>query len=253
MLSKLFGGKGEDSPEFQQLVQRWDSFLSKIKSRYQEVLQQSEEPLNGVIENLQYDNVIIHNIKTGLHNQTVEQLSAKTDEGWKKMESEMSKIGVSWDLITKQHKKADEMKQWLALEFQKFEVKLYADAARKILDNVKKHIDLNKLHSCTQCAGELPIKIYSFMAVNLKCDSCGSVNTYQPDDRIRALEYYVLNHLAEEHAFPAKLKAKTDKNAQKEYYQLYSGYLIENIPEKKEFYERDMNERINNPMFSIGF
>ena len=141
----------------------------------------------------------------------------------------MSKIGVSWDLITKQHKKADEMKQWLALEFQKFEVKLYADAARKILDNVKKHIDLNKLHSCTQCAGELPIKIYSFMAVNLKCDSCGSVNTYQPDDRIRALEYYVLNHLAEEHAFPAKLKAKTDKNAQKEYYQLYYGYLIENL------------------------
>ncbi|MEZ4688730.1 MAG: hypothetical protein R3A12_00555 [Ignavibacteria bacterium] len=51
---------------------------------------------------------------------------------------------------------------------------------------------------------------------------------------------------------PAKLKAKTDKNAQKEYYQLYYGYLIDNIPDKKEYYERD-NERINNPMFSVGF
>ena len=253
MLSKLFGGKGADSPEFQKLVERWDSFLSKIQTRFHEVIQQSEEPLNGVIENLQYDNVIIHNIKNGLHDQAVTQLSGKTDEGWEKMKLEMSKLGVSWDLITQQHKKADEMKYQLAEEFQKFEVRIYADAARKILDNVKKHIDMNKLHSCTQCAAELPIRIYSFMAVNIKCESCGSVNTYQPDDRIRALEYYVLNHLAEEHAFPAKLKAKTDKNAQKEYYQLYYGYLIDNIPDKKEYYERDMNERINNPMFSVGF
>lgn len=253
MLSKLFGGKDSDSPEFKQLVERWDSFLAKIQTRFHEVIQQSEEPLNAVIENLQYDNVIIHNIKTGLQDQTVVQLSKKTDEGWSKMESEMSRLGVSWDLITQQHKKADEMKYRLAAEFQQFEVKTYATAARKILDNVKKHIDMNKLHSCTQCAAELPIRIYSFMAVNIKCDSCGSVNTYQPDDRIRALEYYVLNHLAEEHAFPAKLKAKTDKNAQKEYYQQYYGYLIENIPDKKEYYERDMNERINNPVFSIGF
>ncbi|MEZ4688729.1 MAG: hypothetical protein R3A12_00550 [Ignavibacteria bacterium] len=196
MLSKLFGGKGADSSEFQKLVERWDSFLSKIQTRFHEVIQQSEEPLNGVIENLQYDNVIIHNIKNGLHDQAVTQLSGKTDEGWEKMKLEMSKLGVSWDLITQQHKKADEMKYQLAEEFQKFEVRIYADAARKILDNVKKHIDMNKLHSCTQCAAELPIRIYSFMAVNIKCESCGSVNTYQPDDRIRALEYYVLNHLA---------------------------------------------------------
>lgn len=253
MLSKLFGSKDSDSPEFQQLVERWDSFLSKIQNRYHEVLKQAEEPLGGIIENLQYDNVIIHNIKTGLHDQAVTQLSRKTDDGWEKMKIEMSRIGVSWDIISQQHKKADELKQWLALEFQKFEVKLFADAARKILDNVKKHIDLNKLHSCTQCAAALPIRIYSFMAVNIKCDSCGSVNTYQPDDRVRALEHYVLNNLAEEHAFPAKLKALSDKNAIKEYYRIYYEYLIENIPEKKEFYERDMHERINNPMFGLGF
>lgn len=73
------------------------------------------------------------------------------------------------------------------------------------------------------------------MAINLKCDSCGSVNTYQPDDRIRAMEYYVINHLAEEHAFPAKIKARSDKNAQKEYYKMYYGYLMENVPDKKIF------------------
>ncbi|MEO8447128.1 MAG: hypothetical protein ABI528_06510, partial [bacterium] len=105
----------------------------------------------------------------------------------------------------------------------------------------------------TQCGAELPIKIYSFMSINLKCDSCGSVNTYQPDDRIRALEYYVLNHLAEEQAYPFKQKAKHDKNAQKEYFKTYYGFLMENVPDKKEFYQRDMEERINNPFFQMGF
>lgn len=82
------------------------------------------------------------------------------------------------------------------------------------------------------------------MAINLKCESCGSVNTYQPDDRIRALEYYVINHLAEENAMVEKIKSKEDKNAAKEYYKKYYGYLMENVPDKKEFYQRQMEERI---------
>ena len=253
MLSSVFGSNDISSPEFQKLAARWDNFLSKLKERFYEVLKQSEEPLKNVIDNIQFDSVIIHNIKTGLHNQTVEQLSVKADEGWDKMESEMNKAGFSFKLISEERKKTDEIKEWFALEFLKFEVDLYAKAARKILENVRKHIDEKKLHRCTQCAADLHVNIYSFMAVNIKCDSCGSVNTYQPDDRVRALEYYVLNHLAEEHAFPAKLKAKNDRNAQKEYYRLYYGYLMENVPDKKEYYERDMNERINNPFFSMGF
>jgi len=246
-------GKSESSPEFQQLIARWDGFIVKLKERYKEVLQQSEEPLNNVIENLQYDTVVIHNIKTGLRNQTVEQLSKKADDGFIKMEGEMSKLGFSWDQISEQRRKVDEFKQWVDWEFGIFEVTIYGKAARKILDNVKKHIDDKKLHRCTQCGAELPIRIYSFMSINLKCDSCGSVNTYQPDDRIRALEYYVLNHLAEEQAYPFKQKAKHDKNSQKEYFKTYYGFLMENVPDKKEFYQRDMEERINNPFFQMGF
>lgn len=253
IISSLFGKNDSSSPEFQQLVTRWDNYISKLKERYYEVLKQSEEPLNNVIDNIQYDTVIIHNIKNGLHGQTVDQLSQKAAEGWSKMQAEMNKLGVSWNLISQQQSKVDDFKNWLAVEFQKFEVATYAKAARKIMDNVQKHIDVNKLHRCTQCGAELPIKIFSFMAINLKCDSCGSVNTYQPDDRIRAMEYYVINHLAEEHAFPAKIKARSDKNAQKEYYKMYYGYLMENVPDKKDFYERDMNERMNNPLFNLGF
>lgn len=235
----------------EELIVRWDNFIQKIKNRFYEVLAQAEGPLDEVINNLQYDNIIIHNIKTGLHNQSVIQLKEKAEEGWEKMQAEMANYGkFFWNQKSEQYKKLEDLREYLDTEFLKFEVNLYAKAARKILDNVKNHIAEKKMHLCTQCAAELPINVYSFVAVNLKCESCGSVNTYQPDDRIRALEYYVINNLAEEYALPAKLRAKYDKNAGREYYTMYYTYLMDNIPDKKEFYKRDMDERINNPMFT---
>lgn len=232
----------------EELINRWDSYLGKLKERYFEILAQAEEPLNGVIEGLQFDNVIIHNVKNGLHNQTVLQLFAKAEEGWGKMQTEIYKSG-NLKLIKEQSGKLASFRDWLNTEFTKFEVGLFARAARKILDNVKQHIDEKKLHRCTQCAAELPINVYSFMAVNIKCDSCGSVNTYQPDDRIRALEYYVLEPLAEESALEPKLRRDYDKSANKEYFTKYYTFLMDNVPEKRDSYKRTMDERLNNPFF----
>lgn len=236
----------------EELSARWDTYLGKLKDRYFEIMTSAAEPLDDVINNLQYDNVIIHNVKTGLHNQTVIQLGEKAEEGWGKMETQMMQFGkIFWNQKSSEHRKMTDFKEWMDVEFLKFETDLYARAARKILENVKQHIDEKKMHRCTQCGAELPINVYSFMAVNIKCDSCGSVNTYQPDDRVRALEYYVINNLAEEKALPFKINAKYDKGAQKEYYAVYYNYLMENVPDKKEFYQRQMEERLNNPLFNM--
>jgi hypothetical protein len=229
---------------YQQVSTRWANFLQKIEGRYHEILDQAEGPLTDTINNLQYDTVIIHNIMTALRNQTVDQLGKKIDEGWGKMRNEMEKIGASYTDIRLQASGGGSLKTKIHDEFLLYRVNVYGRAARKILENVKAHVDEKKMHRCTQCGAELPIKIYSFMAVNIKCESCGSVNTYQPDDRVRALEYYVINNLAEEQAFPVKLQAQYDKSKIKEYYEKYYGFLMENVPDKKEFYKRDMDESI---------
>jgi len=238
------------SAEVQATVGRWNGFLKKIEGRYYEVLEQTEAPLDGVIANIQFDNVIIHNIANGLKNQTVTQLSEKADQAGSKFESEMRKLGAPSNLTSNERSKTHILKNWMEIEYLKFEVGLFARAAKQILENVKKHIDEKKMHRCTQCGAELPINVFSFMAVNMKCESCGSVNTYQPDDRVRALEYYVITPLAEEQAFAEKLKARTDKSAMKEYYKKFYGFLMENVPDKKQYYERDLNERLTNPMFT---
>jgi hypothetical protein len=241
----------DSSPAVQAIVTRWNEFLKKIEARYYEVLKQTEAPLDGVIANLQYDNIIIHNISNGLKNQTVTQLSEKADQAASKFDKEARAAGASSGLVWAERGKANVLKNWMEIEYLKFENKLAARAARKILENVNAHIDEKKMHRCTQCAADLKINVFSFMAVNIKCESCGSVNTYQPDDRVRALEYYVITPLAEEYAFEDKLKARTDKSAMKEYYKKFYGYLIQNVPEKAQYYERDLHERLTNPMFSI--
>lgn len=241
----------DSSPEVQAQVTRWNEFLKKIEGRYFEVLKQTEAPLDNVIENIQYDNVIIHNIANGLKNQTVTQLSEKVDSAAMKFEGEMRKAGASSGLTSQERGKTHILKNWMEIEYLKFEVGLFSRAAKKILENVNKHVDETKMHRCTQCAADLKINVFSFMAVNVKCESCGSVNTYQPDDRVRALEWYVITPLAEEYAFDEKLKARTDKSAMKEYYKKFYGYLIQNVPDKKQYYERDLHERLTNPMFMM--
>lgn len=234
----------------QELTARWDNYLNKLRDRFYEVLNSAEEPLNEVISNLQYDNIMIINILNGLKNQTVTQLSDKADEGWSKMRLEIQKVNAN-SMIREQGPKLEIFKNWMEEEFQRYEIKLFARAANKILDNVKKHIDEKKLHRCTQCAAELPIKVYSFIAINLKCESCGAVNTYQPDDRVRALEYYVIEPLANEYAMEEKIKGYRNKTIEKEYWKKFYGYLMENVPDKKEYFQRTLDERLNNPFFSM--
>jgi hypothetical protein len=140
----------------QALAARWDGFLKKIEQRYYEVLEQTSAPLDGVINNIPFDNVIIHNIANGLKNQTVTQLSEKMDGAIDKLDGEMDKLGVSRDFKWRERGKVNVLKNWMEIEYLKFEVGLFARAANKILENVKAHINEQKMHRCTQCGAELP-------------------------------------------------------------------------------------------------
>lgn len=238
-----------ESIEFQQLNDRWNGFLDKIKSRHQEVLDQAKEPMAEMIAGIEYDTIGIHNVLQGLKFQSVEQLYKKAEDSWEKMEIELEKIGTSWDTIFKIRKKHDELRYWMDEDFERYSIKTFADAARQIQKNVMKHIDENKIHNCVKCGDQLPIKAYSFMAINLKCPSCGAINTYEPDGKVRSMEYYVIGHLAQEFAIEEKIKGDKDKKFNADYFKKYYGFIIEQIPDKKEYNERILNDKLNNPEF----
>ena len=227
------------------LMQRLDVFLAKLKMRYQEILDSAKQPLEDTINGLSYDTIILINIFTALRDQAVTQLSRKAEDGYSKMSEQFYKLGISGAEEKAAMGRMKELKIYLETEFTTYETETYSKAAEKILSNVKEHVNETKLHRCTQCGAELPINIYSFMSLNIKCESCGSVNTYIPDDRVRALEYYVLNYFAAEKALPLKLAAIKEGRSGKEYWKDYFEYMMEKIPEKKDQYERTMKARLN--------
>lgn len=236
------------SPELKALVDRWDGFLDKIKLRYQEVLDQSKEPLNEVISGLEYDSIIIHNVLNGLKHQSEGQLSKKMEETWEKVESEFEKLDIDYDIISKEREKHHDLTEWMRDDFERFSIKTFADAARQIEKNIHAAVDLDQIHNCVSCGNPLKVDVIAFQSVNVKCEGCGSVNTYEPDGRIRQLEG-VYSSFADEFSMEEKiLKDKHNKHGAA-YFKKYYGFIIEKVPQRKEYYERLLNDKLSNPDF----
>lgn len=249
--------------EKQALIERWDTFISKIKTRANELILQANQGTEMFIPQLLFDTNAIGNAWTGIKSQIFE-LSAKLDDGWEKMDKLFDEAGSSGKETDIERSKKEAAKAYIHWEYEKNQIIALANAARKILFNVKNHVNANKMHNCTQCGAPLDINIYSFRSKNIKCESCTSVNTYKPDDRVVALETWVLVPLAKEYSLAEKEKEffleekLTETNhksvtaeqvaelvsARKDAINKYYQFLIDSIPEKAEFYVRQKDERL---------
>ena len=248
----------------EQIIQRWDTYIDKIKTRCNEMIAQANAGTDAFVPQLMFDTNAVNNAWTGIKGQ-VFQLSDKLDAGWDKMDELFEKAGSTSKEWDRERAKLDEANIYLQWEYEKNYILAMAKAARQVLFNVKSHINENKIHTCTQCGNELDINVYSFRAKNIKCDACQSVNTYKPDDRIIALEAWVLVPLANEHVLTEKEKEyfaeerrsyadhrnmiseKQNEeliSLRKATWNKYYQFLIDSIPEKADLYERQRDERL---------
>lgn len=248
----------------EQIIQRWDSFIEKIKSRCNEMIGQANAGTDAFVPQLKYDTNAVNNAWTGIKGQ-VFQLSDKLDEAWDKMDQLFEDAGSTSKETDLERKKLEEADIYLHWEYERNYILAMAKAARQVLFNVMSHIDKNKIHTCTQCSNKLDLNVFSFRSKNIKCDACEAVNTYKPDDHIIALEAWVIVPLANEHAlaeqekqyfaeekrsyadFHNKLTKELDEDmvsTRKATVTKYFQFLIDSIPEKTEFYERQRDERL---------
>jgi len=252
-----------ENQEKQQLVERWDGFILKIKARCDELITQANQGTEMFIPHLLYDTNAIGNAWTGIKSQIYE-LSNKLDEGWEKMDNLFDKAESTREETDIQRTKKDDTEAYIQWEYEQNYILAMAKAAQKVLYNVKEHVNENKMHNCTQCGTNLEIHIYSFRPKNVKCESCSSVNTYKPDDRIVALESWVLPPLASENSLnerkieyflEEKFRHSGNNQVNKEQKQelidskkatvnKYYQFLIDSIPEKAEYYIRQRDERL---------
>ncbi len=237
-----------NSPEYKALIERWDGFLEKIKSRYTEVIDSSREPLKELISGLEFDSIVVHNALQGIKSQSVFQLDKKIDDTWEKMEAELEKIDINYDHVHPHRAKGEKVSRWMWDQFERFSVSIFADAARQIEKNIRDVVDEDVIHNCISCAGQLPVEVWAFQSVNVKCPNCGSVNTYEPDGRVRQLEG-VYSAYADEFTVEERLLKEEDIKHAANYFKKYYGFIIEKLPQRKEYYERLLNDKLSNPQF----
>ena len=254
------------------LIKRWDAFLENIDQRFDDILDQAAQGTAQMIPNIEYDSISISNAWSGIKAQ-MRSLQDKSENTW---DDKMDELFGDRDDVTSEQRleqlnKYEDLNHQLEQKYERAYVKAMADAGRKIYNDASQHVDLNKIHNCKQCGDKMDIKIYSFMAKNVKCLSCGTVNSYEPDPRIQALESYTIDALAAENVIEHTLKESDlshrihrlhdlrnevgtkEKEEQlrkelietrKEKVELYYSFFETNVPDKAEYYRREKEERL---------
>ncbi len=197
-------GKITPSAKAQELINKWQDLLQRIKQKAVDTLKEAEEKSQPLIDETLFDTQAIHQFWSVIQKKVVQNLGEKVDEGWDKF-GDMADVE---DLTTNDldfmevGMLRDETNHWLEIEYQRYYVKVVAKAAKKIWENALQE-DTVKQFKCSSCGAPLDLHKQVFKAINLKCTFCNFVNTYEPPDKMRMAEGFAVDPLCNETAFEA--------------------------------------------------
>ena len=246
----------------QDTQQRWDSFLKKIKDRFHETLQKSETVLPLLFEATDFETTTFQNAWQGIYSQALD-LTTKIHDVWdEKVEDAFSDAGLDEnpDQLDIERNKGYHTKFELEQELRSYEVRIFAEAAKKLTALVKEV--LSKDFSCTQCQAPLPVKDNFYRSYYSTCHYCQTVNTFEPGSKARNVEHFAINALGEEAGLSHQLQyeklrfenylsyrdihSKEILVAQYEkYIKAYLKKRIEIIPDYQERYEKDLEAKLS--------
>lgn len=242
----------------QELIQRWDVFLNKIETRFNESLQHAEEACVAQLHttDFEYENVLRawQGMKAQIH-----ELIQKIDSVWHtKVRPEMRAAG---EFYHEQGYKASDANDRLIGELFMFERQLEGKLSQQFYDHAIQIA--NKKASCSQCDADLEIKKDIFRAQYITCDYCNTVNTVEPETKFLKIGWGIIDNIAAlkaQYEYGAMQKAsevlsqlrKTERDDshwsayENAYYTYWKKYFEERIKlnsDAKERYEADMQRK----------
>ncbi len=191
----LFKNKKENDsehthPEYIQLIDKWDAFLSKIETRFSEMLVNAEEAL---LENLVESNYDINptlRAWSGIKSQLM-ALADKIDETFEhKVEPQMLEYAKSWVVID-QDNKGTQLRESIFSRLERFQIILEGKISERFYEHA--YHFLNENFNCTQCGATLDIKKEIFRSHYVSCHYCNTVNTFTPNDKISQIRWIADN------------------------------------------------------------
>jgi hypothetical protein len=235
--------------ELAQTMARWDAFLAKICERADETLAQAEEGCAMLLDVNGLDPQPMTVAWMAIENQ-LHELAQKIEQTW----SEKVEPALEEDpQLEGQRAKGDAARASIAQKKEQLEVRMFADAARRIYEQAR--VNLAKEHKCAQCGAALELRAAFFRSHHVTCGFCRNVNTFVPGSTIAAVESFCCHHLAREKSAPlwaawtkAQLRKDSDRaSAQKALRDYTTAYLrarIELVPEYAQDFEKDLKGKM---------
>lgn len=189
----------------EELIYRWDGFLKKIESRFQESLQHAEEACTEQLVATDYEYETVFRSWMGMKAQ-IEALIQKIDDTWHtKVQPEMRVLGDFW---SDESYKTSETNDRLTEELFAFQRQLEGKLSQQFYDHAIQIA--NKKASCSQCDADLEIRKDIFRAQYITCGYCNSVNTIEPETKFLKIGWGVVDNIA---AIRAQREYDTMNNA----------------------------------------
>jgi hypothetical protein len=241
----------------EELILKWDTFLEKIQTRFEDSLNQAEEACVDQLIESDYDYNTVFRSWQGMKSQ-IQNIGEKVDETWEqKVEPQMRAAGDFW---MDESRKASELTDSLSEQIQRFQFVLEGKLSKMFYDHVMEVSQ--KDFNCSQCDGNVEIAKDLFRAQYVTCEYCSTVNEFTPTTKfvevgsvivdniaaLRCLDSYDAKNSAYEklrdHRPPAPDAAwDTYKAAYFNYYETYFKERIKLKPSAKERFEDDMDRK----------
>lgn len=161
----------------EQNIERWDSFLLKIKERATELFDSARGQAFTLFVESGNDSIPIGNALSAIRIQMLE-LCSKADDAWEqKVRDLLYCSGVHDDELDLEEKKRDQLRYTLESDFTVMEMEIRNQMALHIVKMAQQQV---KTISCTQCLAQLEVPLHLYQSEHLVCKFCQTVNTYEP-------------------------------------------------------------------------
>lgn len=183
----------EEHPEFLVLVEKWDVFLEKMNTRFEESINHAEE---AVLENLvesDFDILPTTRAWQGMKSQLRDMTDKIDDTFDNKVKPQMEKYKEEWELMD-QDQKGTELSESIYERIERYEMLIEGKVGQTFYDHAIQL--LNEDFNCTQCSAKLEVKKDIFRSHYVSCEYCNTVNTFTPNTKIAEIRGYAIDNIA---------------------------------------------------------
>lgn len=180
------------------LIARWDGFLQKVETRFQETMTSSTQMLSQQLIDTDYDYYTVFRTWKAIKPK-VFTLFDTIDTTWKsKVKPLMKAEGDFW---YEEEKKRSHFRDYLHNQLQREELILEGKLSLQFYDHAIQIAD--KHFNCTQCGASLSVKKDLFRAQYIGCKACNTTNTFEPETKFLQIGWNVVDNIAALNALDA--------------------------------------------------